>query len=354
MKDKIITYSFIIFISLFGISHIILHDKEISSTERRKLNTFPEVELTNEYIEKIDKYLLDHFPLRDKFRSVKALYNYKVLNQLDNNNIYLNDNYIFKSEYPTNKDSISFFINKTNNIKKLLSEDNNVYMMIIPDKNYYLDSKDFLQIDYNYLYKELNKLDINMIDIKDTLSLADYYETDTHWKQERLDKVVKALSTNMNFEYQDIKYETNTYNKFYGVYYGEAAISRKPETITYLTNDTILNSKVKYLENPKLTTVYNKEKLNSFDSYEVYLDGATAFIEITNLNSKSNKELIIFRDSFGSSLSPLLIEYYDKITILDNRYISSIYFKDLIEFNNQDVLFLYSTLLVNKSFTLKG
>ena len=354
MKDKIITYSFILFISLFGLFHIILKDQEISSTERRKLNTFPEIELTSEYIEKIDKYLLDHFPLRDTFRSVKALYNYKVLNQLDNNNIYLKDNYIFKSEYPTNKDSISFFINKTNNIKNLLSEDNNVYMMIIPDKNYYLDSKDFLQIDYNYLYKELNKLDINMIDIKDTLSLSDYYETDTHWKQERLDKVVKVLSTNMNFEYQDIKYKTNTYNKFYGVYYGESAINRKPETITYLTNDTILNSKVKYLENPKLTTVYNKDNLNSFDSYEVYLDGATSFIEITNPNSKSNKELIIFRESFGSSLSPLLIEFYDKITIIDNRYISSIYFKDLIEFKDQDVLFIYSTLLVNKSFTLKG
>ena len=354
MKDKITTFLFLITIFGFGIFHIALPDNEISSTERRKLSSFPKFELTSKYSEKLDKYLLDHFPLRDTFRSIKANFNYKVLNQLDNNDIYLKDNYIFKSEYPTNKGSISSFINKTNRIDKLLTENNNKYVMIIPDKNYYLKDKNFLQIDYDYLYNEINKLDMTQIDLRDTLELNDYYETDTHWKQENLDKVIKQMSTKMNFNCKEIEYKKNTYNKFYGVYYGESAIERNPETITYLTNDTILNSTVKYLENDKLTTVYNLDKLSSLDSYEVYLDGASSLIEITNPNSKSKKELIIFRDSFGSSLSPLLIEYYGKITIVDNRYISSNYIKEYIEFTNQDVLFLYSTLLVNNSGSIKG
>ena len=66
------------------------------------------------------------------------------------------------------------------------------------------------------------------------------------------------------------------------------------------------------------------------------------------------KELIIFRDSFGSSLAPLLINYYSKITIIDNRYINSDNIINYVEFNNQDVLFMYSTLIVNNSFSLKG
>jgi len=354
MKDKITTFLFLGFIYIFGILHIFLPDNEISNTERRKLSIFPEFTFTSEYSEKIDKYLLDHFPLRDTFRSIKANFNYKVLHQLDNNNIYLKDNYIFKSEYPTNKDSISNFISKTNKLQSLFTEKNNTYIMIIPDKNYYLTDKNFLQIDYNYLYQEIDKLDMTKIDIRNIMTLKDYYETDTHWKQENLSKVVKELSTNMNFKYQEKQYKINTYNKFYGVYYGESAISRKPETIKYLTNNTILNSEVKYLENKKLTTIYNLDNLKSLDSYEVYLDGASSLIEITNKNSKSKKELIIFRDSFGSSLSPLLIEYYDKITIVDNRYISSDYLKEYIKFTNQDILFLYSTLIVNNSVTLKG
>ncbi len=354
MKDKINTFIFVGFIFIFSILHIILPDNEISNTERRKLSTFPEIELSSGYIEDIESYLLDHFPLRDTFRSIKANFNYKVLNKLDNNNIYLKDNYIFKSEYPTNKNSISNFISKTNKIQSLLTQNNNTYIMIIPDKNYYLKDKNFLQIDYEYLYNELDKLDMTKIDIRNIMNLNDYYETDTHWKQEKLDKVVKELSTKMNFDYKKTSYEKNTYNKFYGVYYGESAISRKPETITYLTNKTIKNSEVKYLENEKLNKVYNLDNLNTLDSYEVYLDGASSLIEINNKNSKSKKELIIFRDSFGSSLSPLLIEYYGKITIVDNRYISSDYFTNYIKFTNQDILFMYSTLLVNNSTTIKG
>ena len=354
MKDKIITFTFIGCLFFFAIFQFILPDKEISASERRKLTTFPEVELTSEYITKVDKYLLDHFPFRDDFRSLKANFNYKVLNKLDNNDIYLKDNYIFKSEYPTNEKNIAKFKEVITKIESLLTEKNKTYMMLIPDKNYYLEEKNFLQLDYDYIYNEIGKLGISEIDIRDIMELNDYYETDTHWKQERIEKVVKKMSEVMDFDYEVQEYTENKYDKFYGVYYGESAINRKPEVLTYLTNDTINNVTVKYLENKKLTTIYNLEKLKGLDGYEVYLDGASSFIEIENKNSKSNKELIIFRDSFGSSLTPLLVNYYQKITVVDNRYINSGMFKDMIEFKDQDILFLYSTLIVNNSGSLKG
>ena len=354
MKNKITVLLFIIYITTFSILGIILKDKEISTTERRKLSSFPEYTLSSEYVNKLDKYLLDHFPFRNQFRSIKAKFNYNILHKLDNNNIYLKDNYIFKSEYPTNKDSISNFINKINKFKTSLTENNNTYIMIIPDKNYYLDSRDFLQIDYNYLYNEISKLNITGIDIRNIMTLEDYYQTDTHWRQEKLDKVVYEMSKIMNFNYQKITYKENIYNNFYGVYYGESAINRKPEKITYLTNDNLNNLKVNYLENKKLNSIYNLDKLTSLDSYEVYLDGASSFIEIINENSISDKELVIFRDSFGSSITPLLTNYYKKITLIDNRYINSQNYLELIEFTNQDVLFMYSTLIVNNSGSLKG
>lgn len=354
MKDKIITFTFLIFILTFSVLHITLKDKEVSMSERRKLATFPTLKLDNEYISKVDKYLLDHFPFRDEFRSIKAKFNLNVLNLNDNNGIYLKDNYIFKSNYPTNKKSINNFKNKITSIKNLLTENNNTYIMIIPDKNYYLEDADLLTLDYDYLYNETNSLVSNQIDVKDVLTLKDYYETDTHWKQENIEKVIKRMSESMNFKYSEREFKTHVYDKFYGVYYGESAINRKPENITYLTNDVIDNAKVFYLENDKLTTVYNKENLTSLDSYEVFLDGASAYIEIENPLNTSGRELVIFRDSFGSSITPLLIEYYSKITVIDNRYINSTNFLNYIEFNNQDVLFLFSTMIINESGTLKG
>lgn len=354
MKNKILVIIFVVYIGIFSILGIIVPDKEISNSERRKLKSFPEFEFNSEWISDVDGYLLDHFVLRDEFRSIKALYNFKVLGQLDNNGVYLKDDYIFKSNYPTNKESIHNYMDKIHKLSTLLSKDNEVYMMIIPDKNYYLESNDFLGIDYDYIYKEVNKLGFRNIELRDLLELSDYYETDTHWRQEKLDKVIEEMSKTMNFTYEKVEYKKNTYDKFYGVYYGESALKRDSEELVFLTNDVLDGVSVKYLENDKLTSVYNTDKLDGMDSYDVYLDGASSFIEITNYNSSSDRELVIFRDSFGSSLSPLLVNYYKKITLIDNRYISSENFKNLIEFNNQDVLFMYSTLFINDSSSLKG
>lgn len=354
MKNKITTFMFIVYLVLLAVLHIAFEDNTISSTERRELTKFPSFELSSTYITKVEKYLLDQFPYRDEYRSIKATFNYSILQKLENNSIYLKDNKIYKSNYPTNQNSINNFINKTNSIQNLLSETNKTYIMIVPDKNYYLEDENFLQIDYDYIYSEIEKLNITNIDVTNTLSLEDYYDTDTHWKQENLNKVVYEMSKVMNFNYQETDYTQNEYNNFYGVYYGESAIKRDGEKLIYLTNDTIDNATVSYLENKSLNKVYNKEKLTSLDSYEVYLDGASSFIEITNPNSTSDRELVIFRDSFGSSITPLLIEYYSKITLIDNRYITSGNFLNYITFKDQDILFLYSTLLINSSGALKG
>ncbi|MBQ8472590.1 MAG: hypothetical protein IJ501_03710 [Bacilli bacterium] len=353
MKEKIIVYIFISYLILFSGLGIILKDKDISLTERRNLKEFPEFSLNSNYLNEVEKYLLDHFPFRDSFRSIKANFNYHILNKLDNNGIYLHDNYIFKREN-LNKKSISNFLNHINITKSYLTKDNNIYMVIIPDKNYYLESSNFLKLNYDYLYNEINNLDIKNIDIRNTLELNDYYETDTHWKQEKLDKVVKELNKEMHVNYIKENYKVNTYNNFYGVYYSEAAIKRDPDKLCYLENDKLNNINVNYLENKNLHTVYNLDKLTSIDSYEIYLDGASSFIEINNKDSNTDKELVIFRDSFASSITPLLTSNYKKITLIDNRYISSNNYLDLIEFNNQDILFMYSTLIVNNSFSLKN
>ena len=77
-------------------------------------------------------------------------------------------------------------------------------------------------------------------------------------------------------------------------------------------------------------------------------------LTISNPDCKTEKELILFRDSFGSSLAPLLIAGYSKITLVDLRYISTDILDDFIDFTKaQDVLFLYNTQILNNSYMLK-
>lgn len=72
-----------------------------------------------------------------------------------------------------------------------------------------------------------------------------------------------------------------------------------------------------------------------------------------NPAATSQRELILFRDSFGSSLAPLLTSSYQKITLIDLRYISSDLLDSYVRFQDQDVLFLYSALIWNQSGTIR-
>ena len=94
--------------------------------------------------------------------------------------------------------------------------------------------------------------------------------------------------------------------------------------------------------------------MTSGSPYDIFLSGATALLTLENNSNTSGKELIMFRDSFGSSLAPLLIEKYSKITMVDLRYIGSKYLESVLNLSgNEDVLFIYSNVIINNSFTLK-
>ena len=366
MRNKIIVVSISFVLFIISIINILSPIKDISYSERRKLAGFPEISVNSiingEFTKELEQYSLDQFVFRDKFRSLKAYFDLSVLNKTDNNNIYLIDGNVFKMEYPLKIDSVSNMGKKMNQIYDLYLNDMNVFYSIIPDKNYFVKNKNkYLTIDYKRLEEIMSENINNMkyINIMDQLELDDYYKTDTHWRQERLGNVVSTIARGMEFEkdLNDIEYSTNTYSPFYGVYYGQSALNIKPDSLTYLTTDNMKNISVYNLEGPqgqvKVAAIYDKEKLGKMDSYDVFLSGATPLLTIDNPSNPSDKELIIFRDSFASSLAPLLIEEYSRITMVDLRYINHESLDDFIEFSNQDVLFLYSTLIINNSNILK-
>lgn len=357
MKNKIMTISFVgIIFSIFFLN-IFIKDKDLSYTERRHLSKFPSISYDNimsgKFMDKFESYTLDQFIGRNSFRKVKALTEFNIFRKKDNNNIFIKDDYIFKLEYPLNEKKVNTFINKINNVYNNYLKDMNVYFSIIPDKNYFLPDN-YLKLDYEKMFNMVSSGLNNMkyIDITDSLTLDDYYLSDTHFKQDRIDKVVEKFASVMHFSYQN-NYEKHEYYPFYGVYYGQSAIGGKADTITYLTNDTIDNALVKDYDSD-LKTVYEVSSLGKMDSYDVFLSGATPLVEITNTKSKTDKELIIFRDSFGSTLAPLLLDGYAKITLVDLRYMPSNMLTDYIEFKDQDVLIIYSALLINNSDAIKG
>ena len=124
---------------------------------------------------------------------------------------------------------------------------------------------------------------------------------------------------------------------------------------SYLTNDNMKNLVVKNaFEGGKILPLYDFEKGNDKDGYDLFLGGERPYITIENPNAKTDKELVVFRDSYGRSIIPLLADDYAKITVIDIRYLSSMMLGNYKIFKEgQDVLFLYSTLVLNNSFEMK-
>ena len=78
MNKKIFVFGFLLIIYGFMIVSIFDKNLEVSYNERRSLATVPNFELSTKMSNKVEAYLLDHFPLRDSFRKIKGLFNYNV------------------------------------------------------------------------------------------------------------------------------------------------------------------------------------------------------------------------------------------------------------------------------------
>ncbi len=359
IKHKIIVAVFsLIFIGAF-ICCIIKPATEYSESERRKLNQFPEVSFENvfkgDFFSKFSDYAVDQFPLREQFRKIKAFFTYNVFMQKDNNDIYVIGDQASKMEFPLRENSV---IEATEKIEYLCNKYLNgskVYCSVIPDKNYFLAAENgYPGVDYDKMMSVFNNNleGVTYIDIFNTLDIDDYYPTDTHWDQANIKDTVNALANGMEIQL-NADYKENVLEPFFGVYYGQSALPLKADKITYLTNEYTESATVINYETGKYLPVYNTDKFTAKDPYDIFLDGAVSIIEIISPKAKTDKELIIFRDSFGSSLAPYFTEYYSKITLLDTRYIQSDLLGDYVEFSGQDVLFIYNTSVLNNSNMLK-
>ncbi len=354
-KNIVVTIIFSLFLFSFFLVNIFKEDAKVSVSERRKLEQFPEFSFKSlfdgTFFRKFDSYTTDQFVMRDDFRLLKVNLELNIKHNYDD--LYVYNDYIVKQLYPISENSIIHLTNKIDFIKENYLKNNEIYFSIIPDKNYFISNGN-LKIDYEKMEMIMKtNLDYaHYIDIFDLLSLDNYYKTDTHWKQEMLRDVAKEFADCMDFTISD-NYKIEKVTDFLGVYAGQLPIKSDYEEVNILLNDTIKNSKVYNYENNKITDIYDFTKINSIDKYDVYLSGAVSLLTITNNITDSERELIVFRDSYGSSLIPLFTSGYKKITVVDTRYISPKILNQFIKFTDQDVLFLYSTLLINDSSSLK-
>ncbi len=270
------------------------------------------------------------------------------------NGYMLIDGRYVEAEEPFNEVSAQRFAEKFNTLREKYFADNKVYYTTIPEKGYYLRDKTthYLSHDSVSAYLSDAMYDWTSIDIASVLTVDDYYTTDRHWKQENLFPVVEEFAKTMGFTVTKEAYTPVVVENYRGDYAKDIA-DIPAETLTYLVSDVINAATVEDFQNTKVKTVYNPDKLTSKIPYDVFLSGATPLTTITNPNAAQTRELVIFRDSFGSSIIPLFIEGYSKITVVDLRYMASDFLPQFVSFEGAEVLVMLSDKIVNNSILLK-
>ena len=344
------------FIVFFGVAALLSPDRDYSAYERRPLQQVPvyeEAESLSAYFSAWETYLTDQFYLRDELRFLKSGFAHNILLQSDVNGYYSVGGSQAELLYPMNGETILQNVQLLENLRQTHFASSPAYYAVIPDKSYYMGAP--LGLDYNeidHLFSE--NLDATAIPLRDTLSLFDYYNTDIHWKQEMLEGVYEKMRAQMGNHlppFADGGYGEESAGEFYGVLYGQAAMPAIQDEMRYLQSTTIEGLKVSVIDTGKDGKVYDPEGFAGDDPYDLYLGGEAAILRIVNPAAENGRKLILFRDSFGRSIAPLLAAGYSEIVLIDLRWIRPAFltsFPELIAADeNTDILFLYSAQVLN-------
>lgn len=364
MKAKNILIVTLFAVVIFGFSALFLFlpAEQYSVGERRILAQKPDITVEKlsdgSYMSEFETYTLDQFPLRENLRTLKGLTVLNLFARKDNNGLYSQSGHLSKLEYPLDEASLDRNIRKLREVydSMIAPSGCTLYLSVIPDKNCFLAPLGNSPVlSYTQIKEALcSELPEGVcIDISGLLSPDDFYRTDQHWRQEAVTDVAEALLQGMGAPAPGSFTENELAVPFYGTYAGQSALPCSPDKIIYLTDEAAKScSVVSYgTGTAREAVMYDMAKAEGRDPYEMFLGGSEPLIEITNPLCTSGRELIIFRDSFCSSLAPLMVGSYSRITLVDLRYMQSSMLPNFITFRNQDVLFLYSTLILNNTIS---
>ncbi|MBQ4129223.1 MAG: hypothetical protein IJD68_05575 [Ruminococcus sp.] len=273
--------------------------------------------------------------------------NVKAVSPEKNDDIVMVQNHLTEQNASVNEQQCDYAVSLFNRIYDEQLSDLDCYFVLIPDKYIYLsDSKESYDKTYDYMCNSLSRF--KPIDVYDLLCADDYFYTDMHLRQECITDVAKRINESMgNSFYSDFKKSLASEN-FLGDYAQKYAKKVDAEELFYLTNKQI--DKLYTKEN---IPIYDFEMLKTNKLYEFFLSGNQSIVTIKNDNAQSDKRLIIFRDSFASNIAPLLTFDYSEVVLVDLRYILSDVVPEYVDYSNSDVLFMYSTALINNSLSMK-
>ena len=344
---------------LFGgfLLFFLLPKQDFSENENRMLQKFPEFSWETlqdgSFMSELQTYLSEHFPARDFFMGLKTAYE-KACGRMEINGVYVAEDgyYIERYQEPKNTkriiDSFTKFTDKIENAEvwlMLAPTAVTVYQEKLPA---YAKNADQLA-EMERIYEAVP---CRRIDVYETLRAERehyqlYYRYDHHWTTRAAYLAYEAFCEQLGLEYVPLKdrelvtvsenFKGTIYSKVndYTVEGDSIEIVAMPEQSLSVVYDSS--------EGEALDTLYAASWLEEKDQYSYFLDNIHPYVEITNENAATDREIVVIKDSYGNCLVPFLANQYRKVYVYDTRY----YRRPVSQEINQnaavtDVLILYN------------
>ena len=340
----------------FSILSLSGEKREYSEHENRYLASKPNFSLSSvkdgKFMQDTDSYISDQFFKRDSLVGARTKIDV-FLGKREINSVYIGKrHYLFEKPSAYNEERIE----KTSATMNIIAANNkNIksYIAIAPNACEVLS--DYLPMNapsqdqtgqIKRVYANLKGFDC--IDICKPLKAAEkperlYYKTDHHWTYDAAEIAYKEIAKAMKFDAKSVSFKKLAVtNSFQGTLASSSGIFSASDTIYIPALPNDIRYKVSYIEEGRVkNSVFDSEKLSEKSKYDVFFGGNFSQINIET-NSKSNRVLMIIKDSYANSLIPLLIPHFKTIVVIDPRYYSD-NLQQLIEKEDvSDILWLYN------------
>lgn len=209
-----------------------------------------------------------------------------------------------------------------------------VYNMIIPTAvEFYLPKKyasitqsqkgviDLIYGELDSSVKKVNAYDV----IKKHTDEYLYFRTDHHWTGRAAYYAYTAFCKEAGLTPLSIDdFETKQLDDFIGTMYSTAQDStllENPDYVEYYLFDQPYTAN-RYDKGAPLTPIPHKlwgEYAKSPNSYSVFLQGDFPLIEV-DTGIQNGRKIMVVKESFGNAFAPFLINHYEKVYIVDQRY----------------------------------
>ena len=372
----VLTFLFLIFGGM--VWGLLKPDQAYSDTENRYLAERPafswESLFGGSYTRDYESYITDQFPLRDQWVGLKTRTE-MLLGKAETKNVWLaQDNYLIV-DYPasdfegeqggqnreTLANALSYYVNslgKDHVRVMLVPSASQILMDKLPAYSPVYDQSLYLEEAVKAAEEAFAKAGIEggaaelFVDVEGALSPHAgeyiYYRTDHHWTTLGAFYAYQAWAESLGLSPLSDAGLREVSDHFWGTTYSRLHAGGEADVISVY--DTEQNAVLTHNMTDQTEGFYDWAKLAVRDQYAVFLGGNDGLLEIrTDAEQEGEEEktegervLLVVKDSFANCFIPYAAEHFDRIIVVDLRYLNMSLAQLAGQYGATDLLVLYS------------